>query len=398
MSNQPLNNDQPSARRKPLMLALGGIFALAAVAYGFYYVNVLSQREETEDAYVGGNVINVTPQVSGTIIAIHGDETQKVEAGQDLIKLDATDSEVGLRQAEARLGEVVRSVRQQYASVGQYESLLAQRKVDLAKAQADYDRRAPLLNDKAISAEEVAHAKESLESARQAVKVVEQQLAASKAGLDGVTVLDHPSVLKARSDFEQAWLVRNRNAIVSPITGYVAKRTAQVGQRIAPGNTLMTIVPLDNLWVDANFKESELRNIRIGQPAKITADIWGNKVEYHGKVAGIAAGSGSAFSLLPAQNASGNWIKVVQRVPVRIALDPKELATHPLRVGLSTVVEVDTHKRDGETLAQVANTAPVQVTTAYKNRLDEVAKIADKIVAHHAGVSTAAVRAAERAR
>ncbi|TJZ70111.1 HlyD family secretion protein [Chitiniphilus eburneus] len=373
-----------SHKRKPLLLALTVLFVAAGIGYGIYWATVASKRETTDNAYVGGNVVTLTSQVTGTVTEIRADETQLVKAGDDLVRLDPADATVALRQAEAKLGETVRDLKKQYANVDQYEVILEQRRIDLKKARADYDRRAPLAAEQLVAAEEVAHAKEALDNAQVGLDVAQKQLEAARAGVSGVDLIHHPGVLAAKSNFVQAWLTSRRNAIPAPVTGYVAKRGVQVGARVTPGTTLMTIVPLDQLWVDANFKESELKNIRIGQKAKAVADVYGSKVEYHGTVIGLAAGTGSAFSLLPAQNATGNWIKVVQRVPVRIALDAKELSEHPLRVGLSMEVEVDTENRDGTVLATQPAARPLFTTKALEQPLPDAEKLADDIIARNA--------------
>ncbi len=372
-------------RRKPVMAILTTVFVLAGIGYGIYYATVLSQREETDNAYVGGNLVTLTSQVTGTVTEIRADETQFVKAGEELVKLDPVDAKVALAQAEAALGDSVRQLRQQYANAAQYDAALAQRKIDLARAQDDLNRRAPLAADHTVSSEEVSHAKDSVENAKAALDVAEKQAAAAHAAIDGVDIPNNPTVLRARANFEQAWLSVQRNAIVAPASGYVAKRGVQVGARITPGQSLLSIVPLDQVWVDANFKESELRNIRIGQPAKLTADIYGGKVEYSGKVVGLGAGTGSAFSLLPAQNATGNWIKVVQRVPVRIELDKKDLTDHPLRVGLSMVVDVDTHNRDGAVLSAAPENKPLFSTEAFTQPMQDADKLADSIVRKNLG-------------
>ncbi|GAB7127993.1 EmrA/EmrK family multidrug efflux transporter periplasmic adaptor subunit [Silvimonas sp. JCM 19000] len=370
-------------KRKPVMAIITTVFVLAGIGYAFYYATVLTQREETDNAYVGGNLVTLTSQVSGTVTQISADETQFVKAGDDVVKLDPVDAKVALAQAEAALGDSVRQLRQSYANASQYDAALAQKRIDLAKAQDDLARRAPLAADHTVSAEEVAHAKDDVAVAKAALDVAEKQAEAAHASIDGVNIANHPSVLRARANYTQAWLTVQRNAIPAPVSGYVAKRGVQVGARITPGQSLLSIVPLDQLWVDANFKESELRNIRINQPAKITADVYGSKVEYHGKVVGLGAGTGSAFSLLPAQNATGNWIKVVQRVPVRIQLDQQELRQHPLRVGLSTTVEVDTHQRDGSVLSAATENKPLFTTTVLDQPLQQAETQADAIVARN---------------
>lgn len=382
MTNQPNPN---AAKRKPMLTTLAVAFLLIGIGYGIYYTTVLSQREETDNAYVGGNLVTLTSQVNGTVVDIRADETRFVKAGEEVVKLDPADAEVSLRQAEAQLGETVRQLRQQYVGASQYDKLVEQRSSDLARAEADYKRRQPLAADQVVSAEDVEHARLAVVAARAAMEAAKQQSEAAHALVDGVDLKKHPSVLKARANFVQAWLASRRNALVAPVSGYVAKRSAQVGTRVSPGTTVLSIVPLDQLWVDANFKESELANIRIGQPATITTDLYGSKVSYQGKVVGLAAGTGSAFSLLPAQNATGNWIKVVQRVPVRISLDQKALQAHPLRIGLSTTVEVDTHDRSGAVLAATPVAGSLFQTKALNQPLPEADSLADKIIDRNAG-------------
>jgi membrane fusion protein (multidrug efflux system) len=313
-------------KRKAVLLGITGVFALGALAYGAYATLVLSQRAETDNAYVGGNLVTVSSQVAGSVVEIRADETQMVRAGAEIVRLDPADAEVALTQAEARLGTAVRQQRERYSNVEQLLAVVEQRRVALQSAREDLARRAPLAAEQVVSGEDVAHARRAVEDARAALDVALKQVAAARSGVAGVDAAHHPSVLAAKAAYLEAWLAARRNAIVAPVSGYVAKRSVQVGSRVSPGAPLLSVVPLDQLWVDANFKESELRDIRVGQPVKIEADMYGDKVSFHGKVMGLAAGTGSAFSLLPAQNASGNWTKVVQRVPVRISLDPKELA------------------------------------------------------------------------
>ncbi|XZG68878.1 HlyD family secretion protein [Chitinibacteraceae bacterium HSL-7] len=373
-----------SKKRKPALLALTALFIVAGVGYGIYWMTVASQREVTDNAYVGGNQVMLTSQVVGTVTEIRADETQLVTAGEGLIQLDPADAQLALAQSRARLGETVRDLKKQYAATAQYEAALAQRRSDLTRARADYGRRVPLAKDQLVAAEELAHAKETQTNAELALDVTQKQLDAARAGIEGVELIHHPAVEAARSAYVQAWLASRRNALPAPVTGYVAKRNVQVGARVTPGQALMSIVPLDALWVDANFKESELKHLRIGQPVELVADAYGDDVTFHGKVVGLSAGTGSAFALLPAQNATGNWIKVVQRVPVRIALDAKELAEHPLRIGLSMEVKVDTHQRDGAVLAAKPVAAPLFKTQAFMQPLNEAETEADAIIARNA--------------
>jgi len=378
------NTDKANSRkRRRALIGTTLAFVIVIALYSVYYLLVLTQREETDNAYVGGNLVVLTSQITGSVREIHADETQLVEAGAEIVKLDTVDSEVALSKAEAQLGTIVRQLREQYAGVGQYEALVQQRKLGLQKAEEDLARRAPLAADHTLSAEEVTHARQAVADARAALDIASKQEMAARARLAGVDLSKHPDVLAAREAWVQAWLTLRRTSIRAPVAGYIAKRSAQVGIHVTPGTPLLSIVPLNQLWVDANFKEAELRNIRIGQPATIEADIYGGKVEYHGKVAGLSAGTGSAFSLLPAQNATGNWVKVVQRLPVRITLDAQELAKHPLRIGLSTLVTVDTHQRDGSMLGTPMPAAPAYASQVPVHPVAQGEALADKIIARN---------------
>jgi membrane fusion protein (multidrug efflux system) len=368
-------------RRRAILLVIAAVFVLAGIGWYLLHVFVFSQRETTDDAYVNGNQVSVSAQVSGTVIAVLADDTQRVEQGQVLVRLDPTDAEVALAKARSALAGAVRQVRQQAEVASQSDAGIAARRLDLARAQADLARRQPLLADKAIAPEEVAHAREAVENARTALEVATRQAAASHALVDGTPIGSNAAVLQARAAFREAWINSERNAIVAPISGYVAQRSVQVGARVQPGQPLMTVIPLHDLWIDANFKESQLANVRIGQPAKIESDLYGGSVEFDGRVAGLGAGTGSSFALLPPQNASGNWIKVVQRVPVRIALDPKQLERHPLRVGLSTSVKIDTHDRSGHVLADAPSGTPVAQTSVYSRDFARADAEADAIIA-----------------
>jgi membrane fusion protein (multidrug efflux system) len=308
------------------------------------------------------------------------------------VRLDPTDAEVSLAKARSALAAAVRQVRQQTEQASQFDAAIASRKTDLAQAQADLNRRQPLLADKAIAPEEVAHAKEAVHNAENALDQVLRQSAAAHALVDGTPVAENPAVMQAKAAFREAWINHDRTSIVAPIGGYVAQRAVQVGSRLQPGQPLMTIIPLGDLWIDANFKESQLRHIRIGQPVAIESDIYGGSVDYHGHVVGLAPGTGAAFALLPPQNASGNWIKVVQRVPVRISLDAKELQDHPLRVGLSTAIKVDTHERNGAVLANTPATKPVAETNVYASDFAKAEQEADAIVRANLAPASSASR------
>jgi membrane fusion protein (multidrug efflux system) len=362
-------------------------FVIAGIAYAVYYALLGQFRESTDDAYVGANLVYVDAQVTGTVTAIGADDNQPVQRGQSLVKLDGADAAVALADAEARLGETVRQIRQEMRSVDEAGAVVAQRKTDLARTQDDLNRRGELAGTDALSAEDLAHATQAVASAKDALTVAQQQLAVARVPVEGTTLTQQPSVLRARAAYVQAYINAQRNDIPAPVAGFVARRSVQVGQRVAPGTVLMAVVPLKTVWVDANFKEPQLRNLRIGQPATVSADIYGGHIEYHGKVASISAGSGGAFSLLPPQNATGNWIKVVQRVPVRIVLDDGELAAHPLRVGLSTDVVVNTHDRGGVVDTALPVAAGSLETQVYAEQLANAQTQADTVIAREAGSS-----------
>ncbi|HEX5684959.1 MAG TPA: efflux RND transporter periplasmic adaptor subunit [Ideonella sp.] len=369
----------PDGRRRGLTLIATAV-TLAAAGWGGWHWFHGRHRQTTDNAYVAGNVVQITPQVSGTVVAILADDNDAVKAGQALVKLDTADAKVALEQAEAQLAQTVREVRALYAGnatlkaqVALREADLARVQADLARAQDDVSRRAPLVSSGAVGNEEFQHAtaqlasaKSALAAAQSAALAAKEQLTTGQVMTDGTTVEQHPNVQRAAARVREAALALKRDELPAPIEGHVAKRAVQLGQRVQAGAPLMTVVALDKLWVDANFKEGQLADLRIGQPAELTADVYGTKVTYHGKVAGLGAGTGAAFSLLPAQNATGNWIKIVQRVPVRIALDPAELAEHPLRVGLSMEVTVDTGDRGGKTLADAPRAHAVAATGVYE--------------------------------
>jgi membrane fusion protein (multidrug efflux system) len=384
--NPPAAAQTPANRgRAKALTSIALTFAAIAAGYGAYYLLYQRYHEETDDAYVGGNLVYVNSLVTGTVVGIGADDNQPVKAGQSLIRLDHADSVVGLADAEARLGETVRQIRQQFRAVDEATAVLEQRKSDLARVTDDLSRRTPLAGTDSESGEDLAHARAAVVTAKDAYAVAQKQLASARVAVDGTTLRQHPSLLRARAAYLQAYLTAQRNDIPAPIDGFVARRSVQVGQRVAPGNALMAVVPLSGVWIDANVKEPQLRAIRVGQPATVSADVYGSHVEYHGKVAGIAAGTGGAFSLLPPQNATGNWIKVVQRVPVRIALDPAELKEHPLRVGLSTMVEIDTHNRDGSVLTALPLPDASLDTPVYDAFLKAANTKADAIIAREAG-------------
>jgi membrane fusion protein (multidrug efflux system) len=373
-----------SGRGKALAIA-GSAFAVAGLSWAAYDLLYGRWHEHTDDAYVQANLVYVNAQVGGTVTALGADDNQPVRAGQTLVALDRADAAVAQADAEAQLALAVRQVREQLGGVAQAQAVAAQRRTDLARADDDLARRQPLAGTDSVAAEEITHARQSVAAARDALAVAEKQLETARAPVAGTTLRDNPAVLRARAAFVQAALGTQRDDVQAPIDGVVARRSVQVGQRVAPGTALLAVVPLQGAWIDANFKEPQLRHIQVGQPAIVSTDLYGGRVEYHGTVASIAAGSGGAFSLLPPQNATGNWIKVVQRVPVRIALDPRELAAHPLRVGLSTDVTIDTLRRaDREPSARPLPGAAV-ATAIFDAQLRAAQASADALIAREAG-------------
>jgi membrane fusion protein (multidrug efflux system) len=371
----------PRNNRKRALLILATVVIVGGIAWLAYYFLYARWHQDTDDAYVQGNVVSIVPQTSGTVISIDADDGMKVEAGQALVHLDANDAQVAYDQSVANLAGTVRQVRGLYSSVDAGRSDLRAREVAVSQARADVARRSGLVASGAVSSEELAHARDVLAAAEAALGSSRGNLSRSRALVDATTLSQQPQVQVAASQLRQSYLNLQRSAIVAPVSGYVAKRQVQLGQRVQPGTTLMTIVPLEQVWVDANFKETQLGHMRIGQPVEVHADLYGSDVGYTGKVAALGLGTGSAFSLLPAQNASGNWIKIVQRVPVRIELDPKELAEHPLRLGLSMSVDVNVRDQTGPALAAARkDVTPVLTTTAYRKQLMDADALIARVI------------------
>lgn len=394
------NTDTKNPRKKALTLAAVAVL-IALGAYGVYQTVVGSRYESTDNAYVQANVVQITPQVGGTVRAIHADDTDFVKAGQPLVSLDPADARLAYEQAQAQLGQTVREVRALYAGqstlkaqIGQREAEVARLQSELSRAQDDLKRRQPLLASGAIGREELEHAQSQVKAAQSALAAAQaaqvaarEQLATSQVQTEGTSLQQHPQVLRAAARLRETWLALQRNELLAPVDGWVARRNVQLGQRINPGAPLMAVVGLQQAWVDANFKESQLAKLRIGQTATLLADVYGDKLEYHGKVVGLGAGTGAAFALLPAQNATGNWIKVVQRVPVRIELDAKELAEHPLRVGLSMEVKVDVRQQDGPSLSQAASQRAPARTAVFELQEQRADEEVQRIIRAHSGAA-----------
>ncbi len=377
----------PKKSRGFLLRLLGVVVLLAAISWGLWYFLDGRWYESTDDAYVNGNVVQITPQVPGSVVSIGADDGDLVHAGDALVRLDPSDADVALAEASANLALTVRKVRGLYSSVSGAHADVAARMTAVEKAHSDYTRRVALAKSGAISAEELAHVGDALTTAQNALITAQQQYQTSKVLVDDTVVASHPDVQVAAARLRAAYLADARTTLLAPVDGYVAKRSVQVGQRVQPGTPLMAVVPLHGVWIDANFKETQLTDMRIGQPVEIRSDVYGSSVEYKGKVESLGIGTGSAFSLLPAQNATGNWIKIVQRIPVRIVFnDPKQLKQHPLRLGMSLTVDVGLHDQSGPTLSQRSPTQPIFSTDIYKQQLTKADAAIKQII--HANMAS----------
>ena len=372
-----------NGKRKRALLILLAVIVLAGGAWLAYYLLVARWHQHTDDAYVQGDIVSITPQTLGTVVAINAEDGMRVKAGQVLVQLDPNDAQVAYEQAAANLASTVRQVRGLYSSVDAAQADIAARQVAVQQARADVARRSGLVASGAVSAEELAHAKSQLQAAEAALSASRGQLSRNRALVDATTLAKQPQVQAAAAQLPQAYLGLQRVEIVAPIDGFVAKRSVQLGQRVQPGAALMAVIPLEQAWVDANFKETQLRNMRLGQPVTLTADVYGDEVVYTGKLASLGLGTGSAFSLLPAQNASGNWIKIVQRVPVRIELDARQLQAHPLRLGMSMSVDVDVHAQDGDVLPAALPSKSLLATDAYAKQLHDADAVIEDIIVNN---------------
>ncbi|PRY04025.1 HlyD family secretion protein [Paraburkholderia sp. BL25I1N1] len=360
----------PPSNRKKLFALLGGAILVAGLAYASYWHFIASHHVSTDNAYTAAEVASITPAVSGIVRSVPVVNTQQVHKGDVLVVIDDTDAKIALAQAEADVGRAERKVRGYVATDTQLSAQVSARAADqtrmaaqIASAQADFDRaaidlqrREVLSHTGSVSGEELSNARAAFATARAALDAARAAALQAKASRDAAvgsleankvliadtTVETNPEVLLARAKRDQARVDLERTVLRAPVDGVVASREVQAGQRVQTGAALMSVVPIESVYVDANFKETQLGKVRIGQPVELESDLYGSKVVYHGKVAGLAGGSGSAFAMIPAQNATGNWIKVVQRLPVRVRIDPAELRAHPLGINLSMEATVDT--------------------------------------------------------
>jgi membrane fusion protein (multidrug efflux system) len=371
-----------NSRRRRLWMLAGLVLVVGAVLAAYWYLHG-RWYESTDDAYVGGRIVQITAEIPGTIRTIFPQETDSVAAGQPLVELDPADARVALDTAVADLASTVRQVRAQFVQVERARAQVRARELDLRRYRADLGRRSAIAGGGAVSVEEVAHLREAVDGAEAALRAAQEDLNVALAQTQGTTVEDHPLVQRSAMRVRDAALSLRRTKIVAPVAGVVGRKGVQVGQRVAPGAPLMAVVPLDDVWVDANFKEVQLERMHIGQPVTLRSDLYGRSVEYHGRVQGFSPGTGAAFALLPAQNASGNWIKIVQRVPVRVKLDAGEVREHPLRVGLSMRAEVDLHDQSGPVLATPVSTVSGTMP-AHEERDPEVEATIARVIAENA--------------
>lgn len=386
MSDQTPQQPAPASprNRRPLII-IGAVALLAVAGWALYYLTVARFHVGTDDAYVDGNLVRLTPQVSGTVTAIDTDETQFVHRGQVLVQLDPRDTQVALAQAKANLAETVRDVAQLFAEEQRNAAALQTQHVQLTQANQDVERDRPLIALHGVSQETLQHEQNAVHSAQAGSAQAQAALTATRAAIAGTTPETHPRVLQAEAQLRAAWLAAARTRVVAPVSGYVVRRAVQLGQQVSSSTEMLAILPVESMWIDANFKENQLAGLRIGQPVSVSADMYGSKVHFHGKVLGLTAGTGSALAVLPAQNASGNWIKIVQRLPVRIGLDPAELERHPLFLGLSTDVEVDVHDQSGAALSKQAAWPAALNTDVYESQEAGADQAISTIVAANLG-------------
>ncbi|CAM3900079.1 Multidrug export protein EmrA [Vibrio aerogenes CECT 7868] len=388
--NTTQNNDEKSnhsdlppapkgKRKKSLLIFVFILCVIAGGATGWYYL-FEAGHVTTEDAYVDGNLVQITPQIVGTVTRISVDDGDYVQQGSELVRFDPSDEYIAVQTAKANLAQTVRKVRSLFNNVEQAKAVVAQREIALKKAKTDYHRRQEMVKSGGLSREELSHAKDMVDSSHKALLVAIQQLKSQEAMTYNTDVESHPLVRTAAAQLRKTYLNQLRTRVVAPVSGYIARRNIQVGQRVNPGAALMAVVPLNQVWVDANFKETQMRNMRIGQKVTLISDLYGDETVFHGVIESLGIGTGSAFSLLPAQNATGNWIKVVQRLPVRIRLQKDELVKHPLRIGLSMQVNVDIQDQQGKLLSGTSPASPRYQTDIYQAQLSGVEKIIQDIV------------------
>lgn len=365
---------------------------LGSIAFGFVVIGILFLllwilyfrfEETTTDSYVGGNQVVITPQINGYVSAIYADDHDVVEEGQILVELDKIDATVAYEAAKDNLAETVREVVTLFQKVGQYKAEREERKAEMVRRGQDYTHRKNLIDSGSVSLEDLEHAEASFVAAFASVMMIEYQLRQALSQVENTTIETHPLVEKAKEEVKRTYVNLKRCTILSPVRGQVARRAAQVGQAFNPQDPLMVVIPFDQMWVEANYKETQIRKMRIGQCVEMKSDTFGRHVVYHGKIIGISAGTGSVFSVLPPQNATGNWIKIVQRLPVRVSIDPKEMQKNPLRLGLSMTVKVNLHDLSGKMIPPPIEQKPIYETDIFQHQLCGVNEIIENIIYHN---------------
>lgn len=367
-------------RQKWILINVISFFILCGVVYWIYWIAWGQFKESTDDAYVNGNMIMLTPQIEGIVTTILTDNTQLVESGQLLVQLDPHDYEIAFEKTKADLAETVRQVVQLFLKVDELDAKREVNQANLLRASLDYKHRQPLVADGSVSREEFEHSETTFYAAYFSLAEVVKELQAAQAEVDNTTIATHPRVQQTKTALQQAFLALHRCKVLAPTRGIITQRKAQVGQWVKAADPLMALVPVEEMWVDANFREVSLKHFRIGQPVKLVSDMYGDDMPYHGQIVGLNPGTGSVFSILPPQNATGNWIKIIQRVPVKISLNPLELKMHPLVLGLTMTVTVHTHDRSGLQLPHASSAKPIYASDVYTDELDGVDEIINQII------------------
>jgi membrane fusion protein (multidrug efflux system) len=373
LSQEPQKN---RSKRNRILFLLALLFLASGGGYYYYYDTYAKFYEDTDNAYIGQNIVYVTPQTSGNIDAIYVSEMQSVKAGDKIAHIDSHDAQLAFLSAKAALAQSVRAIKQTQMQKEEARNAIALAEVNVDKAKDDLKRNSFLLSKGAITEERFANLEFAKDAADASLAMANKKLLSFDVLLKDKAIANNPEVQSAILRVEKTYLDLKRCDIIAPADGLIAKKNLSIGQSVTNNTTLLSIVPQKGFWVDANFKETQLEHIRINQDVTLTSDLYGKDVIFHGKVLGISAGTGAVFSLLPAQNASGNWIKIVQRVPVRIALNQNELQKHPLQVGNSMDATVDLHKQDGGFLRQITSPAEVSaIDSMYDKAQNELKTI-----------------------
>lgn len=371
------------SKKSHLMWIATGVFLLLALIWFLYYIFYLRFHQSTDDAYANGNKVFINSAVNGSVISFYADDTDFVTEGQLLVQLDTIPFQVAFDKELATLKSVILQVRQIYDTVQANQAAVEAKKALAGQAEYDFKNREKLVGSQAISHEEFTHAEDTYKVAQLDLKQAEFQYEVSKDSAGFTIPMDHPLLEQQKNAVRAAYYNLKHCKIFAPTAGYIAQRSVEVGQSVTRETKLMAILPQDYVWVDANFKETQLTNMRIGQPATLTFDIYGSGVKYTGKVLGIASGTGSTFSLIPPQNATGNWIKIVQRLPVRISLDKETLKDYPIRMGISAEVDVDITNQDLPRLAKASQDQAVSKTQVFNIDLDAINKVIEEMIVSH---------------